>query len=199
MIYMISFWAQCREELFNIKSLFFIGVIAFIYISIPIYFINYRFLFSTIFGAYPITYKLNVLFFLFEGLVSAFSPFDSTILIITGILVGLNAVLMVRTVKQVQKNGSSLKLLVGGGGILGLVSTGCASCGFSVLSIFGLGASISFLPFGGKSLYILSVIPLAYSAIYMLKKLSDSNSCRILVNTNNLSPVRQTRARERVK
>lgn len=62
---------------------------------------------------------------------------------------------------------------------MGFVSTGCASCGFSVLSLLGLGTILSFLPFNGKSVYILSITTLMFSIIYILKKLSDSNSCRV--------------------
>jgi len=190
---MKKLWVDSKKELFTIKSLLLISVIALLYVALPLYILNYRFLLATELGSYPILYKLNTLWFLFEGLTSVFSRFDAIMLVVTGILIGLNVVLLIKTARRVQRNRSSLKFVVGGGSLLGFISTGCASCGFSILSLFGLGTVFSFLPFNGKFLYVLSIIPLIFSTIYMLKKLSDSTSCNLPASKiNNLSPIRQT-------
>jgi len=62
---------------------------------------------------------------------------------------------------------------------LGIVSTGCASCGFSLLSVLGFGGALSFLPLGSHTLYIFSIPILLVSGVYMLKKLNDSRNCEI--------------------
>lgn len=166
------------KEVFTWKYLLLSTLIAFIYISFTVDLLNYRFALGTFFGNYSLPFKATVFLTLLEGIFTAFSKFDTSLLIITGLLIGINISLLVITARRLQ--GSNVKLLIGGGSILGLASTGCASCGFSVLSVLGIGTGfINFLPFGNKTLYIFSIGTLLFSIFYMTKKLNDANICKI--------------------
>lgn len=164
-----------RKEIFIRKYLLLSAVIAFLYISLTVELLNYRFALGTVFGDYTLLFKANVFIKLLEGIFTALSKSDAILLVVTGLLVGFNISLLFATAKKVQ--GQKLKVFVGGGSILGLASTGCASCGFSVLSVVGLGTSLSFLPFGSNTLYIFSIGALLLSIYYMTKKLADGNRC----------------------
>lgn len=177
-----NLWKISYQELFNVKSIFIIIAAGLIYVAIPLYLLNYRLLLDVELGSYPIFYKFNILLLLLEGLTSAISPFDATLLVTAGILFGINLALLFKTAKRLMVKGSPIKLVVGGGSILGFISTGCASCGFSVFSVFGLGTGLSFLPLGGRWLYLLSILSLSFSSIYMLKRLADDVSCKINID-----------------
>lgn len=167
------------EKLLNIKNIIAILFVAFLYSSFAIFSLNYKLVFATLFGSFSLGYKISVLFFLLIGATTAFSKIDLILLIITSILVGINIMFFVSTVSAMKTNGENLKLTVGGGGILGVVSTGCASCGFSFLSVIGLGSILPNLPFGNHTIYIFSIGLLLASSFYMAKKFNDSLSCKL--------------------
>lgn len=166
-------------KLLNIKNIIAILFVTFLYSSFAILSLNYKLVLTTLFGSFSLGYKISVLFFLLIGATTAFSKIDFIFLIITSVLVGINIVLFVSTVSAMKTNGESLRLTVGGGGILGIASTGCASCGFSFLSIAGLGSILPNLPFGNHTIYIFSIGLLLASSFYMARKFNDSLSCKL--------------------
>lgn len=166
-----------RQEILHFKYIMLILVIGFLYIALSVYLPNYRFILSSVFGSSTVQYKIAVLFYSLGGLFTAFSTLDAVLLIITSLLLGINLALIARTKKRLDN--SSVKFLVGGGGLFGLVSVGCSSCGYSLLSILGLGTSLSFLPFGTKVFYWLSIGALLFSIGYMTKRLNDSLNCNL--------------------
>ena len=123
-----------------------------------------------------VMYALTILFSVWLSIFTAITWIDSALLIITALLLGVNVSLLVFTTQRLK--GKKLKLVIGGTGLLGFVSTGCAVCGFSLLSFLGLGAGIAALPFGNTSLYLLTIAILAASAVYMVKSLRN-NSCPV--------------------
>ncbi|MEK7451184.1 MAG: hypothetical protein AAB662_04585 [Patescibacteria group bacterium] len=163
----------------NLKNIITIVFVAFLYSSFAVFSLNYELVFGTLFGSFTLGYKISVLFFLLMGATTAFSKIDLILLIITSFLVGINIALFVNTVSAMKTNGARMKLTVGGGGVLGLASTGCASCGFSFLSVAGLGSILPNLPFGNHTIYILSIGLLLASSFYMAKKLNDRLSCKL--------------------
>ncbi|HET9946484.1 MAG TPA: hypothetical protein VFQ63_00265 [Patescibacteria group bacterium] len=181
----LSLWTIIKQEAFKIHYLLLTLLVAIFYTAFTVYFLNYRFVLDSLLGRYPLQYKFSILLILLQGVFTAFSPLDATLLIVTGILIGINIVFLIITSKRVQN--TKLKFFVGGGGLFGLVSAGCASCGFSVLSVLGLGTGFfNILPFGNKSLYMLSIGTLLFSILYMLKKLADGNRCKIPVKTSSI-------------
>lgn len=166
-----------RKELLSLWSFFWIFLIGAFYILLTLFLLNYRLVITTISSSFPMQDKMGIFFSLLLGLFTAFSPLDSTIVILSALLVGVNMFLVIRTIYTIEQNGK-LRLSIGGATLLGLVSAGCSSCGFSILSILGLSASLSFVPFHGLSLHILSLGFLLFSSWYMLKKLRDSVYCK---------------------
>lgn len=114
------------------------------------------------------------------GLFTAFTMLDIVLLLLTGILVGINIVLLIKTTKRMKETTSPLKITVGGGGLIGLFSSGCAGCGLSFASVFGVTTSFTFLPYGNKLLYFIAIAISLYSIIFMLHKLKSSAAgCKV--------------------
>jgi len=167
-----------KKEILNKRYILTVLIIALFYIMLVAYVINYKLVFSTIIGNYPFFYKIRILSELLWGLRSALSRIDFFLLITTSLLSGFNMALVIRSLSLLRKSGK-VKFAAGGGTVLSLVSTGCTSCGFSLLSVLGLGSVFAILPFGNYTLYILSIIFLLFSGFYMLKKLGDERFCSL--------------------
>ncbi len=174
---MTELFETFKSEIFTKQYIFLIFLVTIFYIALAAYSVNYRFVLSTINGNYPFLYKSAILFYLVEGLKTALSDSDLVLLMITSVLVGVNVALIIRSLHIVRKSGK-VKFVVGGSTLLGFVSTGCVSCGFSLISVLGLGAALKFLP-GVLALHIMSTTLLLLSAIYMVKKVNDSLNCKI--------------------
>jgi len=174
-----SFWQTVRNELFSFKSFFWILLSSFIYFAFSTLILNYRLVFQTLTGDYSLIYKLTLISNLLAGAWTAFSNIDFLLVIITSILVGLNVLLVTKTITKLKSQRSKLSLSVGGSTILGIVVTGCSSCGFSVLSLLGLSASLSFIPFGGMGLHLLAIFLLLTSSTYALRTLHYKIVCKI--------------------
>lgn len=94
-------------------------------------------------------------------------PIDIVLLAIIAILIGFNIQLISLKIKNIAKQ-KNLRLTFGAG-LLSIVGTGCATCGFSVLSVIGLGGVATILPFGGIELSYLTIVILSLSLWYNLK------------------------------
>ncbi len=167
-----------RKELFTLGGILWIATISAFYIVLTLFLLNYRFVFSVITAPYSFATKSALLSSLLGGLFTAFSPTDTIILFANAILVGINMLLVARTIYRLEHQGK-VRFTIGGSALIGFISAGCSSCGFSILSILGLSTSFSFLPFQGMGLHILALVVLAFSSLYMLKKLRDSVYCKV--------------------
>ena len=169
--------------MFNkVFTLRFIGVsviLSSIYFALVVYIINYRLVLSTVFGGFDATYKFKLLFELVKGSYFAFSFFGFFVLVLQSILVGVNIVLIFKSFRRLQENNSPIKFAIGGGSMLSLVSIGCGSCSFSILSALGLGVSFSLLPFSNTLFGFLSLFLLGFSAFYTFFRLNKLNQCKI--------------------
>lgn len=166
------------KEISREKFFLFSLLIATVYFIFSIYLLNVRLVLQTIFGNFPLLYKLTLLATLLQGVQTAFSLLEIFLLAITALFVGINIMLLIATIKKLQQQGQ-VALSVGGGALIGLMATGCTSCGLSFLAILGLSASLSFLPFHGNELHILAIILLCISLVYMLQKLQEKVYCRV--------------------
>jgi hypothetical protein len=92
---------------------------------------------------------------------------DIVLLAIIAILIGFNIQLISLKIKNLTKQ-KNLRLTYGAG-LLSIVGTGCATCGFSVLSVIGLGGVATLLPFGGIELSYITIVILSLSLWYNLK------------------------------
>ncbi|MGH7246189.1 MAG: hypothetical protein ACREGI_04620, partial [Candidatus Levyibacteriota bacterium] len=112
------------------------------------------------------------------GITSTMSSLDATLLFVTSLLVGANLVMIVRTIYVLEHLGK-VKVSIGGATLIALVTTGCASCGLSLLSILGFSSSLAFLPFRGLELHIGALLLLLISLYYMLWQLYKRKYCKI--------------------
>lgn len=166
------------KELLNLKNIFSVLLISFVYFALSLFILNYKLLFHTFSGEYPLIYKLKIPITLLGGVWTAFSRIDGVILIITSILVGMN-ILLILKLFRVLRTEKGVTLSFGGSAILAMVTTGCATCGFSIISFFGLFTSLTFIPFGSTILHLLSLSFLLVSFYYSLKTYHDKIVCRI--------------------
>lgn len=172
----MNLWDVLKRQ-FTFNFFFLWLVFSALYICLSIYLLNYSLVFTTLFSSTPISYKVTILWSLLEGLFTAFSPTDSYLIIFIAVLVGLNITLMIQTIRLI-KQSKKVQLSLGGGTVLGIIASGCGTCGFSILSLFGLSASLVFLPFHGTELYILTIILLVCSLLYMTIQLKNYYLCK---------------------
>ncbi len=153
-------------------------LIAILYYVFFIFLNNYSLVYSTVVAQFPMHTKLNIIVSLLTGIGTSLSGLNIIILGIVAVLTGLNSTLLFQNLK-VMKSYGSMKVVVGGSSLLGLVSTGCASCGLPLLAFLGLGSSVSFLPLKGLELSLLTIILLLTSTFFLIKKLKTKSSCEV--------------------
>lgn len=170
-----QFKIEAKADYFFLKSILF--ALLFVAISTTLVNIQNFWEFST--ANYPLLPKLKILGLLFIGSFQTISTLDLTLLGIVGILFGMNIIIIIRKIKFLKTQGG-IKLTAGAG-ILSIATAGCASCGLSVISLFGLGGAIAILPFGGTELYFVAIAALLLSLRYNLKAIYKA--CNIPVKS----------------
>ena len=153
-------------------------LISIVYLVTVTFLMNSNLLVTTLFGNYGLDYKFKIFISLFLGMWNSMSGTGFALLIITAILTGINLTLLAKILKNLKKQGN-LKLVVGGSTLIGIVGSGCASCGLPVLALLGLSGSVAYLPFKGVELSYLSVMLLLFS-LYHLIKTNNNNECEIV-------------------
>lgn len=164
--------------LFSFVTIFGGFAIACCYIALTIVIINYRFVHATIVGTATIGLKLTIFLQLFLGMFSAFGILAGWLLGINALLVGLNSMILIKTI-QLLRAGGKLKLSLGGLTFLSLISTGCSACGISFLATLGLGSAFSFFPFFTTLLSVITMLLLLFSLSYMIYKLLATKVCKL--------------------
>src|SRR5690348_6914668 len=159
-------------------SIIFIFFVALLYICFAAYLLNYRLVIDTLSHSFSLSYKATLLYQLATGIFISFGLVDSFFLIANGLLVGLSLVLIFQTISTLEGMGK-VKVSVGGATLLGLVAAGCGACGFTIFSLLGVSASLSFLPFHGLEIHILSFVVLLFSIGYMIRKLLLAQVCKL--------------------
>lgn len=152
-------------------------VTSFLYFAVAIYLLNFSLVQHTIIDTSPLQYKATLLTVLLEGSWSVLSHTDFFLLLTTSMLVGINIALAVAVIKRIQGMGN-LRFALGGGTMVGVVSTGCASCGFSAFSLFGASGAVSLLPYHGAELYLLAIVLLLFTMYYNIQKLQKPLVCK---------------------
>src|ERR1035437_4106910 len=141
-----SFWQTVRNELFSFKSFFWILLSSFIYFLLSTLILNYRLVFQTLVGDYSLTYKLTLTSNLLEGSWTAFSKIDFVLLIVTSILVGLNILLITKTIIKLESQKVGCVFSVGGMYILGVFFGGFFFWRFFFFFFLGFSLSLFFFP-----------------------------------------------------
>ncbi len=169
-----------RSELSHKKVIFSTLFFALVYLLIAFSLPNRLLLWSTLTGDYNASYKHTLLLSILWGDIRMQSLFPLLLLILTALLVGCNLALFLKEIRRLRRQGT-IGLTVGGGTLLGIAITGCSSCGFSLLSLLGLGASLSVIPFPEVTLRLIAIVLLTASTFYILKKLQREIACEVPV------------------
>ena len=143
-------------------------ITAVVYVVTTIYLMNTRLVFDAIFGVHSLAYRWNLLTALLFGMWTAMSRLSLTLLVIVALLTGANLTLITLRLFAIRSMGK-LQFMVGGSSLLGIVSSGCASCGLPILALLGLGGAAVYLPFQGAEISAVAIILLIISLYYLLK------------------------------
>lgn len=157
-----------KQELFTLPVLFASVSIAVVYLFLSTLLLNYRLLAETFSGNYEFGYKTGMAFSLLKGVFILYTPFELTLILLLGFLMGINTVLIIKSLCEQRLRTGSWSFGLGFLGVL--VTTGCASCGITFLSVVGPSVSLSLLPFQGISLQFVSLGLLCFSLVHTLNR-----------------------------
>lgn len=152
-------------------------VIAALYVVTTVYLMNASLVKDALFGIHSLSYKWGILSALLVGMWTAMSGLSLFLLTTVAILTGLNLVLTVERLRSIRSSGK-MHWAIGGSSILGIVGSGCASCGLPILALLGFGGAAAYLPFQGIELSLLAIILLSVS-LYVLMKGPTKSACVI--------------------
>ena len=153
-------------------------LIAILYVTATIYLMNAGLVKDAIFGTHSLSYKLSLLVALLAGMWTAMSRLSLALLVAVAILTGLNLTLTAERLKTIRSSGK-IHLAVGGSSLLGIVGSGCASCGLPILALAGLSGAIAYLPFRGVELSIAAIILLTVSLYFLIRSLTQEKVCTV--------------------
>lgn len=160
------------------KILIPIVIIAILYVVATVYLMNAGLVKDTIFGSHSLSYKWNLMIALLAGMWTAMSTLSPALLVIVAILTGANLTLVVQRIRELRASGK-MSLVVGGSSLLGIVGSGCASCGLPILAFLGLSGAIFYLPFQGLELSVLAIILLSVSLYSLVRQSAKQAVCAV--------------------
>lgn len=123
-----------------------------------------------LFGTAPVRARFRILVEMYPGVGTAYTADQTSLLVTTAVLVGVNLALVTYHLREHQV---SLRGGSGGAGgvVLGTFGAGCASCGSAllagVLSLFGASGLLAVLPLDGLEFALLSVVLLVLSIYWI--------------------------------
>ena len=126
----------------------------------------------------PIIYKLKIFTFLIQGLGTTMTGINLFVLVLNGILIGLNVTLIFQKIVLLKQVGN-VSFVAGGSSLLSIVGGGCAACGLPVISLFGLSSVIVYLPYRGAELPYISLFLLFGSLVLLLRNNTLSKVCAV--------------------
>lgn len=165
-----------NKTLFSIRLLIPTAIISSLYLLFTTLLMNSDLTRNTFVGHYGMSYKIKILMFLVQGMWTSMSPSGLILLFLVAVLTGANVTLLFEKITTLNKF-NKLQLVVGGNSLLGIVGSGCASCGLPIISLLGLSGSLMYLPYHGTELSYLSVVLLLIS-LYILVK-SRNQACAV--------------------
>ncbi len=178
--------------IFSKKFFLWTSIFALAYFLVNIYVLNFRLVVQTLLGNYPSVYKTNLFIALLEGAFSAFSVYSLVTLSLISILTGVNLYLIIKRVRYIhnlrkinkqleaeKRRDNIWEILVGLGSMMGIISSGCASCSLPILALAGFSGSLVYLPFRGEELPIVSLILLVATLVLMLRSTITLKACQV--------------------
>lgn len=152
-------------------------IIAILYVVATVYLMNASLVSDALFGTHSMSYTWNILIALLVGMWTAMSGLSLFLLTTVAILTGLNLVLTVERLRSIRSSGK-MHWAIGGSSILGIVGSGCASCGLPILALLGFGGAAAYLPFQGMELSFVAIALLLVS-LYVLIRGRTQQMCAI--------------------
>lgn len=154
------------------------GIAALLYYFLEVYLFNRELINQTLSEAYSLTYKTSILGQLTLGYLAMFPLTQMLFILLTTLLVGLNIALLIALLQTMQQGGR-MKVSFGGASLLAVVSTGCPSCGLTVLSFLGPSGGVVAGMFHSPLAQLIMIVLLGASIGYSLVRLEKSRVCRI--------------------
>lgn len=158
-----------KSELVNKKALLPFTTLSLSFIFISLVIINLKTIISVFQNTYPILTKFYISLIIIIGTFSATSSLDIILLILMGVLFGMNMTLVINKFNMLKRRGN-LRIMFGTG-IISVFAAGCASCGLSFASLIGISAALAILPFGGVELYFIAILILLAYIYFNLKQI----------------------------
>lgn len=158
-----------KQQLSSVPYIIFSIVIAFLYYVLLIFLLDAK-IFLNIFSL-PVGFFAKIMLSFLTVLNSSLNlPLTELLLfLLISLFVGLNIALIRQKIGVLKHK--KIKIAFGAG-IISLVGAGCAACGISILSVFGIGAAASIVPFKGMSLSVLALIILLITFYYSIASLA---------------------------
>ena len=152
------------------------ATIAVLYVIATVYLMNAGLVKDALFGVHSFDYRVGILIALLGGMWTAMSTFSLILLVTVATLTGLNLVLTLEQLRTIQSSGK-MHLAIGGSSVLGIVGSGCASCGLPILALLGFGGAAAYLPFRGVELSFVAIILLSVSLYVLIKGRTQQAYC----------------------
>ncbi len=156
------------RQVWSLRVILLAAAIAILYVVATVYLMNASLVQDALFGAHSPSYRWNILIALLVGMWTAMSGLSLFLLTTVAILTGLNLMLTLERLQSIRSSGK-MHWAIGGSSILGIVGSGCASCGLPILALLGFGGAAAYLPFQGVELSLLAIILLAVSLHVLIK------------------------------
>lgn len=154
------------------------AAIATLYVVATVYLMNASLVSDALFGTHSMSYKWNILTALLIGMWTAMSGISLFLLTAVALLTGLNLVLTFERLRSIRSSGK-IHWAIGGSSILGIVGSGCASCGLPILALLGFGGAAAYLPFQGVELSLVAIVLLLVSLYILIKGRVGQEHCVI--------------------
>ena len=120
-------------------------------------------------GTLPRSARVTILANLYPFVGSAFDPIQGGLLVVIAVLFGVDTTMVTYHLREhgVSLSGGGRAL----GAVLGALGAGCAACGSAllvgVLSLFGVSASLLFLPLDGLEFALLALVAMLLSMFWV--------------------------------
>lgn len=167
------------RNIWSKKTIFPTLLIAALYVVATTYLMNAGLVKDTIFGSHSLSYKWNLQIALLAGMWTVMSRLSLVLLIVVAILTGANLTLSIQQLQTIRASGK-MRLAVGGSSLLGIVGSGCASCGLPILAFLGLSGAVFYLPFQGIELSVLAIVLLSFSLYVIIRQRAKQAVCVVV-------------------
>jgi len=167
-----------KNEL-SLRFLIVLLVTTSLYLLLQIYLFNYRLINTTLFSDYPLLYQITLLYQLIKGFWIGFPLKEILFTNAVALLVGINTAFLLSSLSKIRIIPGKKRMSFGGVGVLALASSGCPSCGITLLSFLGpaTGPLTLFL----HNIFIQGIVLslLVFSVLMNIQSLKNAEVCEI--------------------